>query len=110
MKLTTDHSSINLQHRLKMISKLLTLGSFALCADRKLAYRTNIDNEHFYFGEVRRASKKKQRIKCEALLVVRHTSEFPRNFFLLFSTCITLSHGDKVFFPPTTLICLISDF
>ena len=41
-----------------MISKLLTLGSSALCADRKLAYRTNIDNEHFYFGEVRRASKK----------------------------------------------------
>lgn len=73
MKLTTDHSSINLQHRVKMISKLLTLGSFALCADRKLAYRTNT--------EVRRASKKKQRIKCEALLVVRHTSEFPRNFF-----------------------------
>ena len=58
MKLTTDYSSRNLQHRVKRISKLLTLGSSALCADRKLAYRTNIDNEHFYFGEVRRASKK----------------------------------------------------
>ena len=58
MKLTTDYSCRNLQHRVKMISKLLTLGSFALFADRKLAYRTNIDNEHFYFGEARRASKK----------------------------------------------------
>ena len=42
-----------------MISKLLILGSLALCADRYLAYRTNIDNEHsFFLGEDRGGIKK----------------------------------------------------
>ena len=42
-----------------MISKLLILGSLALCADRNLAYRTNIDNEHsFFLGEDRGGIKK----------------------------------------------------
>ena len=76
-----------------MISKLLILGSLALCADRNLAYRTNIDNEHsFFLGEVRGAIKKTQRIKSEALFVVRHTSEIPRGAptSILFFTVIFL--------------------